>query len=118
MKDINEMLESLSDDEWSKIVLKLEAKRAHMKADTFNKMKREAIQFGNWILKHNVEPGYDESQSTCWVRKYPNSEEDINVEYLTSQELYLKYFLGEWDEIEDDEYLNENDGSKQDNKRT
>ena len=108
MKDINEMLESLSDDEWSKIVLRIDTKRAHDKAKTFKKMKDEAIQFGDWILKHNVEQTVDENQSKCWVRKDHLSEN----EYLTSQELYLKYFLGTWDEVGDDEYLNENDGSK------
>jgi hypothetical protein len=106
MKDLNKMLESLSDEEWSTITLRIDSKRAHNKAETFRKMKHEAIQFGNWILKHNVEPGFDENLSACWIRKNPTSEDDIIDKHLTSQELYLIYFLGTWDEISDEEYEN------------
>lgn len=86
MKDLNKMLESLSDEEWSAVTLRIDAKRELLKAETFRKMKHEAIQFGDWILKHNVEPELDKDLSACWVRKRINDEDEI--ETFTSQEVY------------------------------
>lgn len=102
MKDLNKMLESLSDDEWSAVTLRINSKRALLKAETFKKMKLEAICFANWIIKHSIEPNIDADSDKCWIKRNENNEDEI--ETFTSQELYTIYFLGEWDEISDEEY--------------
>ena len=94
-KTIDIIIDSLSDDEWSQLKLKVESRRAMQKSETFLRMKNEAIAFGDWILKYKLTPNQIAETESTWVRVNP---ETSMSEYYTNQELYRIYFLGEWDE--------------------
>jgi hypothetical protein len=92
------LLESISDKEWSEIKLKVDVKRSHEASKIFRSKRESAIKFGDWILKHTLTIGTDESGSFCWI---DNRNED-SPEYLTSTSLYNIYIRGDWDYDEED----------------
>lgn len=95
MKSLDLLLESISDDEWRSIQLKVESKRAHQSASIFKAKKESAIGFGDWILRKNLVNGYDEDGSACWIVP------DGKGKTYTTLEIYNIYITGEWEEYED-----------------
>jgi hypothetical protein len=89
------VVDSLTDNEWNEIKRLREVKQAFQKAEIFNARRTSAIQFGDWILKHNVLPSYDDEGSACWVLA------DGAGKIYTSLELYNAYINGEFDEYDD-----------------
>jgi hypothetical protein len=94
---IDILLESLSDEQWSKIKLRADANRAHRAAKRYNDKRESAIKFSEWILIHNITNGQSDEGSPCWFD--PNDKEKT----YTSQELYSIYINGVWEEEEDDD---------------
>ena len=92
---IDILLESLSDEQWSKIKLRADSNRAHQAVERYNLKRDSAINFSEWILTSPVIRMHNNEVSPCWFN--PN-----NQERYTSQELYNIYINGVWDE-EDDE---------------
>lgn len=97
MKSLDVLIESISDDEWRSIQLKVEAKRAHQSANIVRAKKESAIEFCDWILKKNVIRGMDKEGSFCWISTINGVSE-----YYSSLELYNIYIRGDW-EIDEDE---------------
>ena len=91
------ILDSLTDDEWQQLKLKADSRKAFQASQVFQARRRSAIEFGDWILKHNVVSGYDDGGSACWVVP------DGNGECFTTFGLYAIYINGTWDDLEDDE---------------
>lgn len=98
MKSLDILLESISEEDWRAIVLKVDAQRAHQAAKILRSKRESAIGFGDWILKKNVGPGIDKNGSFCWVSTIQGV-----TDYYSSLELYNIYIRGDWDEDEDDD---------------
>ena len=94
---IDILLESLSDEQWSKIKLRADANRAHRAAGRYNDKRESAIKFSEWILIHNIVNGQNDEGFPCWFDPY------VQEKTYTSQELYSIYINGVWDEDEEDE---------------
>ena len=92
------LIDSLSDQEWTELKFRAETKKVWQKTDLFRAKRESAIQFGDWILKHNVVNGYDIDGSSCWV--VPDGKGNT----YTSLELYNIYVTGEWDEINEEDH--------------
>ena len=90
------LIDALSDNDWAQLKLKAESRKAFQKIEVFEAKRRSAIEFGDWILKHNIVNGYDEDGSSCWV--VPDGKGNT----YTSLELYNIYLIGEWNQ-EDEE---------------
>lgn len=91
------LLGALSDAEWMQLKQLRESKNAFRNSDIVVARKTSAVQFANWILKHTVNPGYDENGWACWVLA------DGTDRVFTSTELYEAYINGLFDPEEDDE---------------
>ncbi len=91
------LIDSLSEKEWQELKSRAEVKRAFMASDLLRARRESAIQFGDWILKHNVTDGYDMDGSSCWIVP------DGKGETYTTLELYVIYITGGWDDAEEQE---------------
>lgn len=100
MKSLDVLIESISDDEWRSIQLKVEAKRAHQSASIFRAKKESAIGFGDWILKKNIVNGYDDDGSSCWV--VPDGKGNT----YTTLEIYNIYITGQWEDFDEEDIKN------------
>lgn len=89
------LLDALSEKEWTELKNRADVKKAFNKADIFRTKRESAIQFGDWILKHNVLPSYDEDGFACWVVA------DGAGKVYTSLELYNAYMNGDFEDDED-----------------
>ena len=89
------LIDALSEQEWQELKNRADVKKAFTKADIFRAKRESAIQFGDWILKHNILPSYDEEGSACWVVA------DGACKVYTSLELHNAYLNGEFDDDED-----------------
>jgi hypothetical protein len=98
------LIDALSEQEWQELKNRADVKKAVTKADIFSAKRESAIQFGDWILKHNVIPGYDEDGSCCWV--VPDGKGKV----YTSLALFNIYQTGEWEMEDDDWDVTLNDG--------
>ena len=100
---IDILLESLSDEQWSKIKLRADSNRAHRAVERYKLNRDSAIKFSEWILIHNIANGHNDEGSPCWFD--PHGQEKT----YTSQELYSIYINGvwedEWEEEDDEEEL-------------
>ena len=92
------LIDALSEQEWIELKFRAETKKVWQKTDLFRARRESAIQFGDWILKHNVVNGYDMDGSSCWV--VPDGKGNT----YTSIELYNIYITGQWDEINEEDY--------------
>ena len=97
------LLGALSDAEWVQLKQLRETKNAHSITNTVIARKTSAIQFANWILKHTVNPGYDENGWLCWVLDDCYVLRDDFNKTFTSTELYEAYINGLFEPEEDDE---------------
>jgi len=96
------IIDSLSDEEWNTLRLKVDAKKAFEKAKGYKAKRESAISFADWILEQNVAVGYDQNGSSCWVVA------DGEGNTYTSLELFNIYIRGDWDEYEDEDEETEN----------
>jgi hypothetical protein len=94
---IDILLESLTDEQWRDIKLRADSNRAHQAVERYSLKRDSAIKFSEWILKYNIDNGYNIDGSPCWFD--PNDKEKT----YTSQELHTIYINGVWDEDEEDE---------------
>ena len=85
------LIDALSEQEWEELKRRAEAKQAFKSADTLRAKRESAIQFGDWILKHNVLPSHYEDGYACWISKWMG-------EKYTTLELYSIYVSGGWDD--------------------
>lgn len=85
------LIDALSEKDWQDLKFRAETKRAWQKTDLLRAKRESAIQFGDWILKHNVVSGYDDG-SACWVVP------DGTGTCYTTLELYNIYITGQWDD--------------------
>ena len=92
------IIDALSDQDWTQLQLKANARKAFQKAEIITAKRQSAIEFGDWILKHNVISGYDMDGVSCWV--VPDGKGNT----YTSTELYNIYLTGEWEEFDSDEF--------------
>ena len=86
------LIDALSEQEWQELKRRVESKHAFRSADILRAKRESAIQFGDWILKHNVVSGYDDDGSACWVVP------DGTGTCYTTLELYNIYITGRWDD--------------------
>lgn len=91
------IIDSLTDEEWQQLKLKAESRKTFQASQVFQAKRRSAIEFGDWILKHNVVNGYDDGGSSCWVVA------DGSGECFTTADLYVIYVNGTWDDLDEDE---------------
>ena len=98
------LIDALSEQEWQELKNRADAKKAFNKADIFRAKRESAVQFGDWILKHNILPGYSWDGFACWVVADGEGKE------YTSLELYNAYMNGEFDDEDDDWDVTLNDG--------
>lgn len=99
-KTLDIIFESLTDEGWEKLKLKVESLKA-FQAVKLAKAKREtAINFGDWIIKHDLKIRYDDKKPFCWAIL---DDEGRIAEAYNSNALYNIYLSGEWDEEEDDD---------------
>ena len=82
--------DGLTEADWLTLKLKIESKKAFHKASLIEAGKSKAIEFADWILKHNLVNGYDESGSSCWV--VANGRGEV----YDSVQLYNIFLLGYW----------------------
>jgi hypothetical protein len=94
------LIDALSEQEWTELKFRAETKKVWQKTDLSRARRESAIQFGDWILKHNVVNGYDMDGSSCWVVHDGKG----NTYTYTSIELYNFYITGQWDEINEEDY--------------
>jgi hypothetical protein len=96
------IIQSMTDEEWQKLKLKVESMKAFQKVEAFKNKRDFAIGFGEWLLKHSLVASYDDEGSSCWV--VPDGKGDM----YNTQELYNIYILGTWDDCdgcdEDEDY--------------
>jgi hypothetical protein len=91
------IIDSLSDEEWNELRLKVDAKKAFEKAKGYKAKRESAIGFADWILEQNVAAGYDQNGLPRWVVA------DGEGNTYTSLELFNIYIRGDWDEYDDEE---------------
>lgn len=111
---IDILLESLTDEQWKDIKLRADANRAHQTVERYNIKRESAINFSEWILKHNITNGQSDESSPCWFDPY------VQEKTYTSQELYSIYINGVWDEAEEEEdevYEEDEDDENDENDR-
>jgi hypothetical protein len=101
---LNILIDALTEEEWSQIKLKVEARMAFQRAASIRERQESAIQFGDWILKHNVTQTYVEG-ALCWTIEHLPVPENF-----TTLELYKIYVTGEWEEDLSDWDVTLNDG--------
>lgn len=89
------LLDALTEQEWQELKNRAEAKKAFFKADIFRAKRESVIQFGDWILKHNVLPSYDEDGEACWIVA------DGAGKVYTSTQLYWAYMNGDFEDEDD-----------------
>lgn len=90
------LIDAMSDTEWNELRLRADSKKAFNASNIFSAKRSSAIEFGDWILKHNLVNGYDEDGSACWVLA------DGSGTTYTSLELYNAYMNGDFEQDEDD----------------
>lgn len=90
------IVDALTDQEWEQLRMKADSKRAFHKSNIFSAKRSSAIEFGDWILKHNIHNGYDMDGSACWVVA------DGSGTVYSSLELYNAYIRGDFEPDEDD----------------
>jgi hypothetical protein len=90
------IVDALSDAEWDQLRLKADSKRVFHKSNIFSAKRTSAIEFSDWILKHNLINGYDNDGYACWVLS------DGSGTTYTSLELYNAYIRGDFEPDEDD----------------
>lgn len=95
-RTLETLIDSLSEEEWRKIKNRVESKKAHETSKRLSERKKSSIEFGDWILKHNVMNGYDNEGSSCWIVP------DGKGECFTTADLYSIYITGQWEEDESD----------------
>jgi hypothetical protein len=91
--------DALTEEDWNALRLKMESKKAFHKASLIEVGKSKAIQFADWILKHNLVNGYDEDGSSCWV--VANGKGEV----YDSVQLYNIFLTGVWPGEDEEEYL-------------
>ena len=89
------LIDALSEQEWNELKRRAEAKQAFKTVNTFRARQESAIQFGDWILKHNILPSYDEEGYACWVVA------DGAGKVYTSLELHNAYLNGDFEDEDD-----------------
>jgi hypothetical protein len=89
------LIDALSEKDWQELKFRAETKQAFKAANVFRARRESAVQFGDWILKHNILPSYDEDGFACWVVA------DGAGKIYTSLELYNAYLNGDFEDDED-----------------
>jgi hypothetical protein len=90
------LLDALTEKEWQELKYRAELRQALYKNEVPLAKMQSAVQFGDWILKHNVLPSYDEDGAACWI-----VADGVGKEY-TSTQLYWAYMNGDFEPDEDD----------------
>jgi len=101
-KSIIELLEYIPEEEWNKIKLKLDSKKAFHRAEILSAKRKATVEISDWILSKGLLPSYDEDGKSCWV--IPDGSGKI----LRSSDLHGEYIRDLMEEIdysdeEDDE---------------
>jgi hypothetical protein len=91
------LIDSLGEDVISELRLRSDVKKAQHTTDIVIAKKKAAINFGEWLLLHEVKPGINDDLKSSWYIK--NFDK---YEYFTTSELYGKYISGEWDKLDSD----------------
>lgn len=89
--------QGITNEEWQKLKLKVESAKAFQASEVFKAKRESAINFGDWILKHDVVSGYDDEGFSCWV--VPNGKGEV----YTTLELHTIYITGKWEEDDEDD---------------
>ena len=89
------ILESLIDQDWSKIKFNLESKRAFQKIEFVKEKRASIINFGDWILKHKLKIITNNEDVSFWL--------DFEGNKYTTTEIYNIYLSGDLDIFEDDD---------------
>jgi hypothetical protein len=92
------LIDAMSDTEWNELRLRSDARRASQASATYSAKRSSAIEFGDWILKHNLTNGYDEAGFACWVLA------DGSGTTYTSLELYNAYMNGDFEPDDEDDF--------------
>ena len=91
------LLDALSYAEWTQLKHLRESRSANQITNMVVARKTSAIRFADWILKHTVRSGYDETGWCCWVL------DDGSGRTFTSEELYNAYINGLFEPEEDED---------------
>lgn len=97
---LNILIDALSDSDWEQLRLKADVRRAFQKAEVLRAKQQSAESFAEWILEHEVRPGFDDNMNPRWYIKFGD-----DYTYYTSVELYRIYITGEWEISEDEEEI-------------
>lgn len=96
---IDIIIDSLSEEDWNKLKLKIETKKTFEKVKISREKTQSSINFADWILKHNLIISKDIDGNSCWSSPYEEGEK------YNSLQLYNIYKIGDWDIEDDDEEL-------------
>lgn len=100
-KTLDIIFESLTDEGWEKLKLKVESLKAFQSVEVAKVKRESALEFGDWILKHQVTIQLLEDEE---LPKWTVLDEACRVaESYTTNQLYNIYLSGEWDEEEDED---------------
>ncbi len=91
------LIDAMSDTEWNELRLRADAKKAFNASNVFSAKRSSAIEFSDWILKHNLANGYDNDGYACWVLA------DGSGTTFTSIELYNAYMNGDFEPNDEDD---------------
>ena len=97
---LNILIDALSDSDWEQLRLKADVRRACQKAEVLRAKQQSAESFAEWILEHEVRPGFDDNMNPRWYTQFGD-----DYTYYTSTELYRIYITGEWEISEDEEEI-------------
>jgi hypothetical protein len=91
------LINAMSDTEWNELRLRSDARRASQASAIYSAKRSSAIEFADWILKHNLANSYDKDGFACWVLA------DGSGTTYTSLELYNAYMNGEFEPDDEDD---------------
>jgi hypothetical protein len=91
------IIDSITDPEWEQLQMRADSKRAFHKSKIFGAKRSSAIEFADWILKHNLVNGYDNDGYACWVLA------DGSGTTYNSLELYNAYMNGDFEPDDEDD---------------
>jgi len=98
-KSIIELLQYIPDEEWTRIKMKLDSKKALQKAEILSAKRKSAVDIADWILSKGLLISTNDEGNACWIIP------DGNGKCLSSSDLYGEYLrdLISFFDIDEDE---------------
>ena len=102
-KSIIELLQYIPDEEWSRIKMKLDSKKALQKSEVLSAKRKSAVDMADWILSKGLLISTDDEGNSFWIIP------DGKGKCLSSSDLYGEYIRDLMSDLDEDDAEDEMD---------